>query len=222
MVDEAKTLGDNPSYEALYIFRRMMQDQGSNCLKYVHEADRVHVSADYRRDMVQPVQLHPPVSRRGKGGVAGRRKCVVEKGHTHVEMDQATQNAQAIPEDYQATFDYNIGSISRGCTHEFTQASNMTYQLLQTDIMPYVTPQKLQISSHPSLSSLENVPNFTSSPVPMIIKTPDAINNLEDMNNQLDDNDQKVANEGNDTNNQDGEPSKRERRKIKFKALWDR
>uniref|UniRef100_M1D947 Serine/threonine-protein phosphatase 7 long form homolog n=1 Tax=Solanum tuberosum TaxID=4113 RepID=M1D947_SOLTU len=74
MVDEAKTLGDNPSYEALYMFRKMVRDQGSNCLKYVHEADRVHVSADYRRDMVQPTQLHPPVRRRGKGGVAGRRE----------------------------------------------------------------------------------------------------------------------------------------------------
>ncbi|KAH0672981.1 hypothetical protein KY290_025262 [Solanum tuberosum] len=229
MVDEAKTLGDNPSYEALYMFRKMVRDQGSDCLKYVHEADRVHVSADYRRDMVQPTQLHPPVRRRGKGGVAGRRERAVERGQAHVEMDQATENAQAVPEDYQATSDYNIGSISRDYTHEFTQASNMTCQLSQTDITPYVMPQNLQISSHPSLSSLENVvgnyqpqnfenvPNFTSSPVPMIIETPDAINNLEDPNNQVDDNDPKDANEGDDTNNQDGEPSRREKRKIKLK-----
>ncbi|KAH0654430.1 hypothetical protein KY290_031375 [Solanum tuberosum] len=120
MVDEAKTLGDNPSYEALYMFRKMVRDQSSDCLKYVHEADMVHVSADYRRDVVQSVQLHPPVRRRGKGDVAGRRERAVERGQTHVEMDQATQNVQAALEDDQATSNYNIGSISRGCTHEFT------------------------------------------------------------------------------------------------------
>ncbi|XP_027769217.1 serine/threonine-protein phosphatase 7 long form homolog [Solanum pennellii] len=224
MVDEAKTLGDNPSYEALYMFRKMVRDQGSDCLKYVHEADRVHVSADYRRDVVQPVQLHHPVRRRGKGGVAGRRERAVERAQTHVEIDQATQNVQEALEDDQATSNYNIGSISGGCTHEFTQASNMTYQLSETDIMPYVTPQTLQISSHPSLSSLENVignfenvPNFTSSPVPLIIETPDATNNLEDPNHDVDDNDPKDANEGGDTTIQNSEPSRREKRKIKLK-----
>ncbi|KAG5620131.1 hypothetical protein H5410_005349 [Solanum commersonii] len=34
----------------------------------------------------------------------------------------------------------------------------------------------------------ENVPNSTSSHVPMVLKTSDAINNLEDPNNQADDN----------------------------------
>ena len=224
MVDEAKTLGDNPSYEALYMFRKMVRDQGSDCLKYVHEADRVHVSADYRRDVVQPVQLHHPVRRRGKGGVAGRRERAVERAQTHVEIDQATQNVQEALEDDQATSNYNIGSISGGCTHEFTQASNMTYQLSETDIMPYVTPQTLQISSHPSLSSLENVignfenvPNFNSSPVPLIIETPDATNRLEDPNHDVDDNDPKDASEGGDTTIQNSEPSRREKRKIKLK-----
>ncbi|KAM3322065.1 hypothetical protein P3S67_003216 [Capsicum chacoense] len=32
------------------MFRKMMRDQGSDCLRYVNEAARIHVSADYRRD----------------------------------------------------------------------------------------------------------------------------------------------------------------------------
>ncbi|KAH0657091.1 hypothetical protein KY285_031973 [Solanum tuberosum] len=213
MVDEAKILGDNPSYEALYMFRKMVQDQSFDCLKYVHEADMVHVSADYRRDVVQSVQLHPPVRRRGKGGVAGRRERVVERGQTHVEMDQATQNAQAASEDDQA---HPIIIL----------ASNMTYQPSQTDIMPYMTPQTLQTSSHLSLSSLEkvvdnyqpqyfeNVPNFTSSSMPLNIETPDATNNFEDPNHHVDDND---PNEGGDATIEDSEPSRMEKRKIKLK-----
>ncbi|XP_049349512.1 serine/threonine-protein phosphatase 7 long form homolog [Solanum verrucosum] len=126
MVDEAKTLGDNPSYEALYIFRKMVRDQGSDCLKYVHEADKVHVSADYRRDVVQSIQLHPPVRRRGKYGVAGRRERVVERGQTYVEMDQATQNAQVASEDDQATSNYNSGSISRDSTNIKSSKSLIT------------------------------------------------------------------------------------------------
>ena len=119
MVDEAKTLSDNPSYEALYMFRKMVRDQGSDCLKYVHEADRVHVSADYRRDVVQPVQLHHPVRRRGKGGVAGRRARAVEIGRAPIEMDES------VSEDDYTTCDF--GSISRGQTQEFTPgASGMT------------------------------------------------------------------------------------------------
>ncbi|KAM3339147.1 hypothetical protein P3S68_031233 [Capsicum galapagoense] len=50
MVDKAKSLEDTPSYEDLYIFRKMVRDQSSDCLRYVHEADRIQVSADYRRD----------------------------------------------------------------------------------------------------------------------------------------------------------------------------
>ncbi|PHU09263.1 hypothetical protein BC332_21123 [Capsicum chinense] len=49
MVDESKSLGDTSSYEDLYMFKKMVQDQGSYCLRYVHETDRIHVSADYRR-----------------------------------------------------------------------------------------------------------------------------------------------------------------------------
>ncbi|KAF3674692.1 putative heme-binding protein 2-like [Capsicum annuum] len=59
MVDEAKSLGDTPLYDDLYMFRKMVRDQSFDCLRYVHEADRIHVSADYRRDEVQPDQLRP-------------------------------------------------------------------------------------------------------------------------------------------------------------------
>lgn len=41
------------------MFRKMVRDQGSDCLRYVHGVDRIHVSADYRRDEVQLDQLRP-------------------------------------------------------------------------------------------------------------------------------------------------------------------
>ncbi|KAM3290175.1 hypothetical protein P3S67_018464 [Capsicum chacoense] len=63
MVDKAKSLGDTPSYEDLYMFRKMVLDQSFDCLRYVHEDDRIHVSANYRRDEVQPDRLHPPIRR---------------------------------------------------------------------------------------------------------------------------------------------------------------
>ncbi|KAM3325319.1 serine/threonine-protein phosphatase 7 long form isoform X1 [Capsicum chacoense] len=65
MVDKAKSLRDRPSYEDLYMFRKMVRDQSSDCLRYVHEAeaDRIQVSANYRRDKVQPDQLCPPIRR---------------------------------------------------------------------------------------------------------------------------------------------------------------
>ncbi|XP_047253259.1 serine/threonine-protein phosphatase 7 long form homolog isoform X1 [Capsicum annuum] len=64
MVDKAKSLGDTPLYEDLYMFRKMVRDQSSDCLRNVHEADKIHVSADYRRDEVQPDQLRPHIHRR--------------------------------------------------------------------------------------------------------------------------------------------------------------
>ncbi|KAG5596190.1 hypothetical protein H5410_037422 [Solanum commersonii] len=54
----------------------------------------------------------------------------------------------------------------------------------------------------------------------MVNKTPDAINNLEDSINQVNDNDPNDANKGDDTLIQDGEPSRREKHKIKLKP-WD-
>uniref|UniRef100_M1A6Y6 Aminotransferase-like plant mobile domain-containing protein n=1 Tax=Solanum tuberosum TaxID=4113 RepID=M1A6Y6_SOLTU len=53
MVNKAISLGDNPSMEEFYIFRAMVRDEGSNCLTYVQEADRINVQANYRRDEVQ-------------------------------------------------------------------------------------------------------------------------------------------------------------------------
>jgi len=87
--------------EEFYIFRAMVWDEGSNCLTYVQEADRINVQANYRRDEVQSDHLHPPIRRRGKGGVAGRRVRAVERGRALIEMgdeDQATQDVQAAPE----------------------------------------------------------------------------------------------------------------------------
>ncbi|KAG5573204.1 hypothetical protein H5410_062970 [Solanum commersonii] len=60
------------------------------------------MSADYRKDGIT-CPITSPVRRREKGGVVGRRERVVKSGQAHVEMDQATQNAQVVPEDYQAT-----------------------------------------------------------------------------------------------------------------------
>ncbi|KAM3288301.1 hypothetical protein P3S67_021731 [Capsicum chacoense] len=163
MVNKAKSLGDMPSYEDLYMFNKIVRDQSSDCLRYVHEADRIHVSADYRRDEVQPDQL-----------------MLVEMN----EMDEAMQNAQISSEDDQATNNHDFGSTSMGCTQEFTQASGMTYQ--HTKIVLYMTPQTPQISR----MSL----NFTLSPVPMSIDNPDATNNLENLNTEMEDNELDDAN----------------------------
>ncbi|XP_047261061.1 serine/threonine-protein phosphatase 7 long form homolog [Capsicum annuum] len=64
MVDKAKSLEDTPLYEDLYMSRKMVRDQSSDCLRYVHKADKIHVSADYRIDEVQPDQLRPHIHRR--------------------------------------------------------------------------------------------------------------------------------------------------------------
>ncbi|KAH0632996.1 hypothetical protein KY284_035782 [Solanum tuberosum] len=93
MVNKAISLGDSPSTEEFYIFRAMVRDEGSDCLTYVQ--------ANYRRDEVQSDHLHPPIRRRGKGGVTGRRVRTVERGRVPIEMgeeDQATEDVQAAPE----------------------------------------------------------------------------------------------------------------------------
>ncbi|KAF3658411.1 hypothetical protein FXO37_14431 [Capsicum annuum] len=212
MVDKAKSLGDTPSYEDLYMFRKMVLDQSSDCLRHVHEDNRIHVSADYRKDEVQPDQLHPPIRRRGKSVVTGRRERAIARDQVPVEMNEineAMQNAQISSEDDQTTTNHDFGSTSMGCTQEFTQASDMIYQ--HTKIVPYMTPrtpQTPQISRYPSLSALDNIfssyqpqhfenaPNFTSSPVPMSIDIHDATINLENLNTEMEDN------ELDDTNNE--------------------
>ncbi|KAM3288369.1 hypothetical protein P3S67_021799 [Capsicum chacoense] len=87
MVDKAKSLGDTPSYEDLYMFRKMVRDQSFDCLRYVHEADGIPVLADYKRDEVQPDQLRPPIRRQRKGGVAGRRKRAIARDQVPNEMN---------------------------------------------------------------------------------------------------------------------------------------
>ncbi|KAM3222014.1 hypothetical protein P3L10_021284 [Capsicum annuum] len=151
----------------------------------------------------------PLILRREKEGVAGRRERAIGIDQVPVEMnemDEAMQNAQISSEDDQATTNHDFGSTSMGCTQEFTQASGMIYQ--HTEIVPYMTPQTPQISRYPSLSALNNVfggyspqhfesaPNFTSSLVPMSIDIPDATNNLENLNTEMEDN------ELDDTNNE--------------------
>ncbi|KAM3320593.1 hypothetical protein P3S67_007795 [Capsicum chacoense] len=207
MVDKAKSLGDTPSCEDLYMFRKMVRDQSSNCLRYVHEADNIHVSADYKRDEVQPDQLRPPIRRRGKDGVAERRERAIVRDQVPVEMnemDEATQNSQISSEDDQATTDHDFSSTSMGCTQEFTQVAGMAYQ--HTEIVTYMTLQTPQISRYPSLSSLNNIfcsyrpqyfantSNFISSPVPISIDIPDATNNLENLNTEMEDSELDDAN----------------------------
>ncbi|KAF3634657.1 hypothetical protein FXO38_25033 [Capsicum annuum] len=226
------------------MFRKIVRDQSSDCLRYVHEADRIHVSVDYKRDELQPNQLRPPICRRGKSGVAGRRERAIVRDQVHVEMnqmDEATQNAQISSEDDQATTNHDFGSTSMGCTQEFTQASGMTYQ--HTEIVPYMTRQTPQISRYPSISSLDNIfgsyqpqhfenaPNFTSSPVPMSIDILDATNNLENLNTEMEDNELDNANnevngndpedesKGCDTTIKHDELSKKEKRTIIAKLI---
>ncbi|KAH0781282.1 hypothetical protein KY290_000880 [Solanum tuberosum] len=217
IVDRARALGDQPSMEDLYIFRAMVRNEGEKCLTYVHEADRINVQDDYRRDEVHDDHLHSPVRRRGKGGVAGRMARAVEKGRAPIEMDES------VSEDDHTTSD--IGSISRGQTQEFTPgASGMTYQPTNTDIVPYTTSQILR---NPSLSSLENVfggsrpqhfenaPNFNAPPgLPMSIETPDVVNHLEDSNNNIESNELDDSNDEVENANECGEPSVKEKRTI--------
>lgn len=92
MVDSAKSLGDQPTYEDLYMFRAMVRDQGYSCLAYVHEADRIQIPVDYRRDTIQTEHLHHPVHRRGKGGVACRRVRAVERGREPAARMEAAGN----------------------------------------------------------------------------------------------------------------------------------
>ncbi|KAM3290281.1 hypothetical protein P3S67_018570 [Capsicum chacoense] len=190
------------------------------------------------------IQLHMKQWRvmRGKDGVAGRRERDIARDQVHVEMNEiyeAAQNAQISLEDDQETTNHDFSSTSMVCTQEFTQASGMTYQ--HTQIMPYMTPQTQQtpqISRYPSLSLLdiifssyqpqhfENAPNFTSSPVPMSIDIPDATNNLENLNTEMEDNELDDANnkvngndsedesKGCDTTIQHDELSKKEKRTI--------
>lgn len=111
------------------MFCTMVWDEGSKCLAYVHEADRIHVHADYRRDEIQSDHLHPPIHRRGKLVLlVGEYVC--ERGRAPVDMDeedQATQDAQRASDHDQAATNCDIGFTSRGHTQEFTQASGMTY-----------------------------------------------------------------------------------------------
>ncbi|KAM3221711.1 protein MAIN-LIKE 2-like [Capsicum annuum] len=143
-------INHGPLRRDLYMFKKIVLDQSSDCLRYVHEDDRIHVSTDYRRDEVQPDQLRPPIRRREKDGVARRRERVIARDQVLVEMnemDEAMQNAQISSEDDQATTNHDFGSTSMGCTQEFTQASGMIYQ--HTEIVPYMTlqtPQTPQIS----------------------------------------------------------------------------
>ncbi|KAH0709748.1 hypothetical protein KY290_011153 [Solanum tuberosum] len=134
--------------------------------------------------------LHPPIRRRGKGGVAGRKVRAVKRGRALIEMgedDQATQ-------DFQAASDY---------------------EPTNTEIVLYMTPQTPQISRDPSLTSLENVfssnqpqhfdnaPNFFSSPVEG--------NELNDSNNEVDGDELEDANQG---ASQGAEPSVKNKSKI--------
>ncbi|KAH0717388.1 hypothetical protein KY285_013419 [Solanum tuberosum] len=217
MVDKARALGDQPSMEDLYIFRAMVRNEGEKCLTYVHEADRINVQTDYKRDEVHDDHLHSPVRWRGKGGVAGRMARAVEKGRAPIEMDES------VSEDDHTTF--NIGSISRGQTQEFTPgASGMTYQPTNIDIVPYTMSQILRNSSLSSLENVfggswpqhfENAPNFNSSPgLPKSIETPEVVNHLEDSNNNIESNELDDSNDEVENANECGEPSVKEKRTI--------
>ncbi|KAK4739759.1 hypothetical protein R3W88_003456 [Solanum pinnatisectum] len=176
--------------------------------------DRVKTLADYKRDKVYDDHLHPPFHRRGKGDVVGRMARAIKKGREPIEMDEL------VSEDDHTTSD--IGSISRGQTQEFTPgASCMTYQPKNTDIVSYTMSQILW---NPSLSSLENVfggsrpqyfenaPNFNSSlKLPMSIETPDAINHLDDSNNNIESNELDDSNDEVENANECGELSVKEK-----------
>ncbi|KAF3615091.1 hypothetical protein FXO38_35314 [Capsicum annuum] len=203
-----------------------------NSTAYETMARHIHSMVDKSKSLGDTPSL-------GKGDVVGRRECVIARDQVPVEMnemDKATQNAQISSEDDQAITNHDFGSTSMGCTQEFIQASGLTYQ--HTEIVPYMTPQTPQISRYPSLSSLdnifgsyqpqhfENVPNFTSSLMPMSIDILDATNNLENLNtkmkdNKLDDsnnevngNDPKDKSKGCDTTIQQDELSKKEKHTI--------
>ncbi|XP_059310566.1 uncharacterized protein LOC132061906 [Lycium ferocissimum] len=120
------------------------------------------------------------------------------------EAHQATQDAQAATGDDQEAAHCDIGSTSRD-TQEFTQASRMTYQPTNTQIVPYMTPQTPQYSRDPSLLSLE-------------LDDIEGIE-LDDASDEVDGNDLENASEGCDFSQvtaivQHGKPSIRPKRKI--------
>ncbi|KAM3326496.1 hypothetical protein P3S67_001622 [Capsicum chacoense] len=152
MVDKAKSLGDTPSYEDLYMFRKMVRDQSSDCLRYVHEANRIQVSADYRRDGVQPDQER-----------AIARDQVPDEMN---EMDEAMKNSQIGSEDDQTTTNHDFGSTLMGCTQEFTQAlgiqsaPNFTLSLVPMSIdIPDTTNNFENLNTEMEDNDLDNTNN---------------------------------------------------------------
>ncbi|PHU05679.1 hypothetical protein BC332_26501 [Capsicum chinense] len=118
------------------------------------------------------------------------------------EMDEATQNAQISSEDDQETTNHDFGSTSTGCTQEFTQASGMIYQ--HTKIVPYITPQTPHISS--------DIPDATNNLENLNTEMED--NELDDANNEVNGNDPEDESKGCDMTIQHDELSKKEKRTI--------
>ncbi|KAK4709872.1 hypothetical protein R3W88_004385 [Solanum pinnatisectum] len=200
MVDKAKTLGDQPSMEDLYIFRAMVRTEGEKCLTYVHEAARINIQADYRRDEVHDDYLHPPVRRRGKGGFTPGA----------LGMTYQPTNTDIVP--------YITPQISRDSSFSSLENVFGNYRPQHFENAPNFTSSPLLTSNYRP-QHFENAPNFTSSPVPMSMEIPDAMTNLEDSNieiegNELDDSNNEV--DGNDPENASGggEPSVKKKRTI--------
>lgn len=130
-------------------------------------------------------------------------------------VDPTTSNDQAAP-------DYDIGSTSGMHNQDDSQASSMTYQNIDTQIVPYMTPQTPQYSANPHFSSVadvyanfraeqfEHAPQFNSSPVPLSIELPGVVGeggiddiSLEDASDDIERNDLDDANDYVDGNNLD-------------------
>ncbi|KAM3203365.1 hypothetical protein P3L10_030991 [Capsicum annuum] len=82
MVDKAKSLGDTPSYEDLYMFRKMVRDQSSDCLRYVHEADKFMyqlIIEDMRCNLISYVPLF----------VGEEKAVLLEEENVHCEIPGA-------------------------------------------------------------------------------------------------------------------------------------
>ncbi|KAG5608439.1 hypothetical protein H5410_019720 [Solanum commersonii] len=128
--------------EEFYIFRAMVRDEGSNCLTYVQEADRINVQAKYE-EMRYSLIICIPL-------FVGKEKVVLRvEGYVLLMEDQATQDVQAAPE------------------HEPTNTEIVPYMTPQT---PQISRDP-SISSHENVfgsyrpQHFENAPNFTSSHV---------------------------------------------------------
>ncbi|KAM3263644.1 hypothetical protein P3L10_000638 [Capsicum annuum] len=168
------------------MFRKMVRDQGSDCLRYVHEAARIHVSADYRRDEVQLDQLRPLF-------ISEEKVVLLEEGSasgmTYQHTEIVTYMTPQISRYSSLSSLENIFGSYR--PQPFENAANFTS-----------SPVPMSIDIHDAINNLKN------------LNTAMEDNELDDANNEVNGNDLEDASKGCDITIKHGEPSEKEKLTI--------